>query len=533
MRRGWSIMLASLFALSAHAAPPEPKTPIRHLVVIYDENISFDHYFATYPHAANPPGEPAFTAAPGTPHANTLEAAGLLTNNPNFTNTANGKDAANPFRLSRSQAHTADMDHDYEAEQRAYDHGKADLFPRYTGREGSGGGGAFDTKGLVMGYFDGNTVTALWRWASRFAMSDNAYGDTYGPSTLGALNLVSGQTNGVTIVDRNRMADMAMGRFFLDDGAGGVTLMADADPGNDVCAHGRTTVSMQGRNIGDLLNKAGVTWGGFMGGFDLTVTNPNGTSGCKRSTHSDIVGADIKDYVAHHAWFQYYPSTANPQHKRPASVAAIGHAGDPANHQYDLHDFFDAVRAGNFPSVSILKQVAVRDGHAGYSDPLDEQAGLVEIVNFLQARPEWTDTAIIIAWDDSDGWYDHAAVPPTNPSFDAKVDQLDGPGQCGTGTPLPGIAGKPVNGRCGPGPRLPFLVISPWAKANHISHDRISQVSITRFIEDNWLSGERLGGGSFDETAGPINDLFDFAGKGGNPPLWLDPATGDILTKAP
>jgi phospholipase C len=223
MRLGLSIVVASLCALSAHAAPPEPKTPIRHLVVIYDENIAFDHYFATYPHAANPP--------PNTPWANTLETAGLLTNNPNFTNPANGKDAANPFRLSRSQAHTADMDHDYEAEQRAYDHGKADLFPRYTGREGSGGGGAFDTKGLVMGYFDGNTVTALWRWASRFAMSDNAYGDTYGPSTLGALNLVSGQTNGVTIVDRNRMADMAMGRFFLDDGAGGVTLMADADRG--------------------------------------------------------------------------------------------------------------------------------------------------------------------------------------------------------------------------------------------------------------------------------------------------------------
>ena len=42
-------------------------TPIKHLVVIFQENVAFDHYFATYPQAANPAGEPAFTAAPGTP----------------------------------------------------------------------------------------------------------------------------------------------------------------------------------------------------------------------------------------------------------------------------------------------------------------------------------------------------------------------------------------------------------------------------------------------------------------------------------
>ena len=51
-----------------------------------------------------------------------------------------------------------------------------------------------------MGYFDGNTVTALWHYAQHFAMSDNAYTDTYGPSTPGALEVVSGQTNGMQIV---------------------------------------------------------------------------------------------------------------------------------------------------------------------------------------------------------------------------------------------------------------------------------------------------------------------------------------------
>ena len=99
---------------------------------------------------------------------------------------------------------------------------------------------------------------------------------------------------------------------------------------------------MTGKNIGDLLNAARITWGGFMGGFNLDVTNANGTTGCKRSTHSAVVGKDVVDYIPHHNWFQYYASTANPTHARPSSMAAIGysyeHDGktpDPANHEYD------------------------------------------------------------------------------------------------------------------------------------------------------------------------------------------------------
>ena len=173
-------------------------TPIKHVVVIYNENVSFDHYFATYPNAANPAGEPAFTPAAGTPAVNGLSGT-LLTANPNFTNTANGAAAANPFRLDRTQAATADQNHAYTAEQRAYDNGAADLFPKYTGKGTAGGAGAFGTAGQVMGYYDGNTVGALWNYAQNFAMSDNAYTATYGPSTPGALEVVSGQTNGMQV----------------------------------------------------------------------------------------------------------------------------------------------------------------------------------------------------------------------------------------------------------------------------------------------------------------------------------------------
>ncbi|MBU6418697.1 MAG: alkaline phosphatase family protein [Proteobacteria bacterium] len=511
------------------------KTPIKHLVVIYDENVSFDHYFATYPQATNPPGEPKFTALPGTPKVNNLANADLLTNNPNFTNQENGSDAANPFRLDRTQAATADQNHGYTAEQHAYDGGKADLFPKYTGKATPGGAGAFGTRGQVMGYYDGNTVTALWNYAQHFAMDDNAYTNTYGPSTPGALEVVSGQTDGVKLIASSKSS------YYLKNDINGKTdyaLIADVDPGYDVCSKKSNQVMMEGKNIGDLLNAADITWGGFMGGFDLNETNPNGTTGCKRSTESTVVGRAVVDYIPHHDWFQYYASTANPQHLRPKALVDIGYSydrngqKDPANHEYGLSDFYKAVAAGNFPAISYIKLPAYQDAHAGYSDPLDEQAGLVKLINFLQRQPEWEHTAIIITWDDSDGWYDHAFAKTTSSSFNAKDDQLDGPGKCGTGTPPDGVNGQPVNGRCGPGTRLPFLVISPWAKQNYVDHNEISQASVVSFIEDNWLNGERLGGGSFDAQDQSIMGMFDFAQKPHMTKLILSTGTGEAAASA-
>ncbi len=203
-----------------HDGDHRTATPIKHLVVIFNENRSFDHYFATYPEAANPPGEIPFRASDETPSVNTLAAAHLLTHNPNL-NPANGSGATNPFRLDRTQANTADQNHAYTAEQEAYDNGKADLFPKFTGSGTPGGVGAFGTTGQVMGYFDGNTITAIWNYAQYFAMSDNAYTDTYGPSTPGALEVVSGQTNGAVNVIGTGSS--------IPDGQTGLTQNGDTD----------------------------------------------------------------------------------------------------------------------------------------------------------------------------------------------------------------------------------------------------------------------------------------------------------------
>jgi len=487
------VLLSTISASAASSWPQGPSasnttTPIKHLVVIFNENVSFDHYFGTYPYATNPKGEPKFTGLPSTPEVNGLTQA-LLTNNPNL---------ANPTRLDRSQALTCDQNHSYNAEQLAFDHGLMDQFVQSASGEGC------SDKTTVMNYFDGNTVTALWNYAQHFSMNDNSYGSTFGPSTPGALNLVSGQTHGATPLNLTGVTSNG-------------TDIGDADPTYDGCSStSYPTISMTGTNVGDLLNAKGTTWGWFEGGFTPTSKN-NGKIVCG-STHKNIGSFSINDYIPHHEPFQYYKSTANPNHLPPTSVSMIGKT-DQANHQYDLSSFWQATGAGHMPAVSFLKASAYQDGHAGYSDPLDEQHFLVDTINRLEKLPTWSSTAVVISYDDSDGWYDHVIGPIVRQSNDPAYDALTDPGKCGT------AKSGAYQDRCGYGPRLPLLVISPYAHRNYVDHSVTDQSSILRFVEDNWHLG-RIGNQSFDARAGSLDHMLDFD-EGNNPTLFLNPTTGE------
>lgn len=503
--------ISLLPATSVFASDPDDfstRTPIKHVVVIFQENVSFDHYFGTYPHAAN------FRVKDDTPGANSLEAAGLLVNNPSSTQ---------PFLLSRPQAVTCDQDHSYGDEQKAFHAGLMDLFPETVGVGASTNNLCQDAgkgKGLVMGYYDGTTVTALWNYAQHFAMSDNSFGTTFGPSTPGLLNLVAGNTFEATI-----MNGKSGGGNIAGGGSHGAVI-GDPDPSGDVCsAPGRAQISMSGQNIGDVLNKAGITWGSFMGGFALNVVNSNGSTGCTRT--STGLSGKTGDYIPHHAFFQYWASTLNANHTRPTSAAMIGHNGDAANHEYDVIDFWAAIAAHNMPAVSFLKAPAFQDGHAGYSNPLDEQTFVVDTINALQKTDEWKETAVILLYDDSDGWYDHVMGPIVTQS-NVTDDQLIAPGSCGS-PKANDVRGGTQNGRCGYGPRLPLLVISSYAKKNYIDHSVTDQSSVIRFVEENW-GVSRIGGGSTDAIAGTLNGMFDFDDRAKADRLILDPTTGKVVS---
>jgi phospholipase C len=527
-----AIAVASYLALASPnvvLGQSETTTPIKHVIVLFQENISFDHYFATYPYAANPTGEPKFEAVDDTPRVNNLLSGGLLTENPN---------SIQPFRMDTGVASvTCDQNHAYTPEQQAADHGLMDMYPQYTGSGSSAGSPCNDYgkgTGVVMGYFDGNTVQAFWNYAQHFAMSDNSYGTMFGPSSVGAFNLIAGTTETATLFPTEPNGKPASAKGSIAGGAMTGAVIGDPRPAGDECVltnpqlQSTTMVSLAGTNVGDLLNAKSITWGWFQGGFAPTGYNANGQAICAEH-HTGLAGDDVVttvgDYIPHHEPFQYYTNTQNLHHVRPSNPVLIGTSSDGTHHQYDTGDFWTALYNGHLPAVTYIKAHAFQDGHPGYSDPIDEQVWVVTVVNAIMTGPYWNDTAIIIAYDDSDGWYDHVLGPVVNQSA-VSDDALAGTANCGS----PNAIG--TQGRCGYGPRLPLIVISPWAKQNYVDHETTDQSSILRFIEDNWNLG-RIGGGSSDVKAGTLNGLFDFSRAKPLPALLLDPATGVVLPNQP
>jgi phospholipase C len=516
-------------------------TPIKHVVVIFEENESFDHYFGTYPYAANTDGTP-FVAKPNTPTVNGLYSAitgkgpigPLLTDNPN---------EYNPQRLSQPEALTSDQNHADVPEQLADDNNKQDAFVQNTESSSANGcGPEYCPPGISLDYFDGNTVTGLWNYAQNYAMSDNMFATAFGPSTPGAINVIAGNTGGGNAVDANDsstpgVVTTASGDVSAD-GTGGSsntgTIYGDIDPFYDECSdNSRTSTSpegvLTGKNIGDLLNSSHVTWGWFQGGFTPTSTNSTGAV-CGAENELTSNGADVSEEVAyspHHNPFAYYASTANPAHLAPSSLNEIGYT-DQANHQYDVSDFSDALDGtggATLPAVSYLKAPRVEDAHPGNSDPLEEQQFVVNAVNQIEQSRYWSSTAIIITYDDSDGWYDHVIPPVINGSDDTTVGDTK---VCST---VPVTVGS-AEDRCGFGDRLPFIVISPYTRANYVSSRLISQTSVVKFIEDNWLHGETIPD-SFDAVTGSIDGpggLLNFNVRPHFAPVILNPTTGAVVS---
>jgi phospholipase C len=540
------LLTANIAADANPPAPgPETTTPIQHVVVIFDENTSFDHYFATYPVATNPPDEPQFTAAPDTPSVVGLGGP-LLTENPNAL--AAGNPLYNPVRLDRTEPVTCDNSNHYLAEQKAYNGGLVNMFPENTGC--NNGVGTYDDS-IAMDYYDGNTVTALWNYAQNYALNDNAFGTTFGPSLVGALNVISGLGGPAvayttTSVPTNTMTLPIPGANTSTNVKGTLVngqLIANVDPTYDDCSYsGQPDASTEtaafapgALNIGNLLNAAGVTWGFFEGGFAPTVPyNPTTGAPAQCGESEAQVGGTVQGaYSTHYDAFQYFASTANPHHLPPSSPAMIGYT-DQANHQYDISDFWIAADSGDLPAVSYLKAPSYQTGHPANSDPLDEQAWLVNTINRLESLPTWSSTAIIINWDDSDGWYDSVMPPIVSPSSDSTNDALNGAGACGQGTSPLG-----VEDRCGYGPRIPLLMISPYAKSDYVDNTLATQTAIVSFIEYNWnLAAETpglLGPSSYDTMAGSITNMFDFShlARFGDSRLFLNPSTGEVVDARP
>ena len=440
-----------------------------------------------------------------------------------------------------------------------------------------------------MNYYDGNTVTGLWNYAQQFAMSDNSFGTTFGPSSPGAINLVAGDTGNVgkTINGADTNGDT------VADGKGGLSLISrraallrrllDPRRGHHErperrrpaqrrrLSAGAGSRAASGRRRRSRPRRGGAqptstfTPDQFKGKFAVA---PASDQGLCNAVHP--VGAAIGGTGGHDRRWRRTTATRTTtsrttsrssttrrprtrttcRRRRWPSIGTDTQTTtggvpqfDTANHQYDTSDFDSLVGAiahgyvspDHLPAVSFLKAPGYQDGHAGYSDPLDEQQFVANEINALEHTPDWSSTAVVISYDDSDGWYDHVYSGVHNASNTSAVATRPAAGlpdrhgaSAATPPTHPPLAGE--NGRCGYGPRLPLLVISPWAKTNYVDHTLTDQSSILKFVEDNWKLPQIAG--SFAAIAGSLEQPVRLQGpQARQQALFLDPTTGQPYTE--
>ncbi|MGZ6733968.1 MAG: phospholipase C [Nocardioides sp.] len=387
---------------------------------------------------------------------------------------------------------------------------------------------------------DATVTVDATNWQSYPLKANNAGDATATAPVIAATSVTKDASGNVTDVTAKQpnAAGTVDGLRWIDasDHSKGVvgSITGDPTPAGDICPDNGIGVQLQGQSVGDLLTAQGKTWGSFMGGFhdpslpaatDAASSSAICSFGKTRTTNPDggllSVVNTSGDYNSHHAPFQYYKSTSNPTHVAPTGGAEIGKDG-AAKHEYDLSWFYKAVNnqdGASLPDVSYLRPIRAEDAHGGNSDPLDEQHFLVRTVNAIEKSSYWKNTAIVIAYDDSDGFYDQVAPKILNGSADTATSQNTAicttPANTGATMDDGGWAD-----RCGPSQRLPLLVISPYAKTNFVDHTLSAQSSVVSFIEDNFLGGARVddnqtglaASASFDKYSqySDLKELFDF-----------------------
>jgi phospholipase C len=424
---------------------------IHHVFVVYQENRSFDSYFGTFPGADN------LATAEARQHG-FREYDSI------------GHTWITPFLLEA--ADTADADHSRPALIAKVDHGRMDDFvsweetnlvdvslasPQF----------ARQVAMLTMAHEDCSTIPFLWMYAHRFALYDHIFQAMYGPSTPGNIDLIAGQT-GQTQAARHpeeafksafATGEPVVGDPNPDFGPYAFPFQADG-PFQDDQKYATLMLSLSGReapeakidtddvkeDIGELakLNHNAVAWAWYQEGFG------NGE------------GNNHPAYIPHHNGPQYFGYIR----RNPTMWSGV----------HDLLDFFDMIDKRQLPAKSVVfikggrlnpfgwkpanpfaQGILGDDDHPGYSDSQLSESLVAKVVNEIARSPYWQDSAIIVLWDDSEGFYDH--VPP--PQFEPCPDKHP----------------------CGDGPRVPFILISPYAKPGGIVADPGDHASFAKFLD--------------------------------------------------
>ncbi len=503
---------------------------IKYVFVIYQENRSFDSYFGTFPGANGLYSQPA-SQTPGFVQT--------------IVNTDGSTGTISPFRIGPNEyaADTDDIDHSHARTVAKMDvQSGVALMDKFAVTEelkySQTGKPSLEAKQfgeLSMAYEDCDTVPLLWAYADRFVLFDNVFESMTGPSTPGNLTIIgaqSGQTQWALHPNENASvpvisdpdpfwgspSDKSTNPLPVNPGdypgyTTAINLTFAALPLSTLLSTAGKVTATDPSAFGDLmdvnddvaflsrLSQPAVGFGWYQEGFDKESSDTAGPMTAS-GTHAA--------YITHHNGPQYFGYVAN----TPALRAELHGLGD---FYTDLQNSKLPTSGGVFyvkggytnnlrltpadPDPTVQKNFLGDDDHPAYSDAQISEAMVATTVNAIAASPYWPQSAIIITWDDSEGDYDH--VPP--PIVNNGPDKL------------------PLSF----GPRVPLILISPYAKLGHISHEQGSQASVVKFVDT--VFGLPPLATLPDELLGRYLGLAEFGLEDLGPQDAITPGVSDLL----
>jgi len=471
---------------------------VKYVFVFYQENRSFDSMFGTFPGANGIYSQPA------------AQTPGFVQT---IYNTDGSTSTISPFRIDASPWYGADLDdgdHSHEGLLSAEDiQGGTPLMDGYAldeeNKYTSGGVGPSNPPSeqakqygeLVLGHIDCDTTPLMWNYANKFTLFDNVFQTVTGPSTPGNISIFTGQSGLTQLEEHPSEAYTTNGNSGV-----GVPDLNDANPFWGSLHDPNLPPNKMPYNPGD--SGANPELNLTFASLPLTLAGRSiaGIVSNDRNGPSDL--ADVQQDVstiaeggrtkaADWGWWQEGFDQEPTDDGNPAShLSYVTHHNGPQyfgylsdnpveqTHFHGIGDFFNAISSqslpkgggaywikGGYTNIFSLKPTdpdpAVQanflgdDDHPAYSDSQISDALVAEAINRIAKSPYWAHSAIVIAWDDSEGYYDH--VPPP------------------TRAALPGV------GVVSEGPRVPMIVISPYAKTSYISHASGDQASVVKLVD--------------------------------------------------
>ncbi len=431
MRRALLFALVAVVGLPLAAPVPaaaatgaDVLSRVQHIVVIYQENWSFDSLYGKLPGAnglASDAGHVTQVDKSGQPYA-TLPQPINTNLKPAAADPRFPADLPNgPFDAARyvpDDMDTGDLVHRFYQEQLQIDGGKMDRFAAWS-----------DAAGLTMSYYDATNLPE-GKLAQQYVIDDNFFHAAFGGSFLNHFYLVcacapsffNAPASAVAKLDAN--GGLVSDGSVTPDGFAVNTTFSVNTPHPATAAAASLIPSQTLPTIGDRLNDRSISWAWYSGGWNDAMAG-----------HADTL------FQFHHQPFVYFAQYADGTTLKQ-------------QHLKDEQDFMAAAHGGTLPAVSFVKPIGTNNEHPGYTDLLKGQQHVADLVQAIQSSPNWKDTMVVITYDENGGRWDH--VPPP------KVD------------------------RWGPGLRVPTIVISPFARRGFVDHTQYDTTSILRTIEQRW-----------------------------------------------